>query len=183
MASERTFPVEPIVGPAGFSVENPLINEAMNRRSGEHFQVVDSIVHMARSRNCVANSPTRALRIAPPRLCAQPVYAECSPGLGRLFRGSKQNGAPGWIRTSDRSLRRRVLYPTELQARCAILRGCDGVRLCGARRSRAPVRGLRRSPIARPGILRRSRPLRHASRNPAGRIRRSSPWLRRTGRR
>ena len=27
------------------------------------------------------------------------------------------NGAPGWIRTSGHSLRRRVLYPTELRAR------------------------------------------------------------------
>ena len=26
------------------------------------------------------------------------------------------NGAPDWIRTNDRPLRRRVLYPTELQA-------------------------------------------------------------------
>jgi hypothetical protein len=25
-------------------------------------------------------------------------------------------GAPDWIRTNDRPLRRRVLYPTELQA-------------------------------------------------------------------
>ena len=34
------------------------------------------------------------------------------------------NGAPGEIRTPDRSVRSRVLYPTELQAHCegAILR-------------------------------------------------------------
>jgi hypothetical protein len=33
---------------------------------------------------------------------------------------SLSESAPDWIRTSDRPLRRRVLYPTELQA----LRGC-----------------------------------------------------------
>ena len=30
--------------------------------------------------------------------------------------GGKQNGVPGAIRTRDRPLRRRMLYPTELRA-------------------------------------------------------------------
>ena len=34
------------------------------------------------------------------------------------FRGQANNGAPGEIRTPDRPVRSRVLYPAELRARC-----------------------------------------------------------------
>ena len=40
--------------------------------------------------------------------------------LNRYFR--RENGAPERIRTSDRSVRSRVLYPAELRARYTLVR-------------------------------------------------------------
>jgi hypothetical protein len=40
---------------------------------------------------------------------------------------SRMSGAPYWIRTSDRQLRRLLLYPTELRARGGILARMWGV--------------------------------------------------------
>ena len=41
MTDQKRSTVDPVPGPGGFSVDNPLIKEVMDRRSGEHYQVVD----------------------------------------------------------------------------------------------------------------------------------------------
>ena len=64
----------------------------------------------------------------PSRACIDPVgQAMARPSLGAISAGGAMNtgkrgkdGAPGGIRTPDQWLRKPLLYPAELRARCVL---------------------------------------------------------------
>ena len=51
----------------------------------------------------------------------------------------EENGTPGRIRTCDRPLRRRMLYPTELRAQCILIRISNPSRCLGPARTSCRV--------------------------------------------